>query len=124
MEMSIYVTPFRRFVLRTDGFASVHAGADLAEMVTQPMQFTGRELTINYSTSAGGSLRVEIQDADGQRLPGFALADCRNQVGDAIEQTVSWARGADLSSLAGRPVRLRFALQEADLFAVQFRIGP
>jgi hypothetical protein len=27
-EMSIYTTPFRRFTLRTDGFASVHAGAD------------------------------------------------------------------------------------------------
>jgi hypothetical protein len=120
-EMSIYATPFRRFVLRTDGFASVHAGADLGEMVTQPLRFSGRELMVNYSTSAGGSLRVEIQDIEGQPLPGSALADCPHHVGDATEQTVRWARGTDLSSLAGRPVRLRFALQEADLFAIQFR---
>ena len=83
-EMSIYATPFRRFVLRTDGFASVHADADVAEMLTRPLRFSGRELTINYSTSAGGSLRVEIQDADGQPLPGFALeigrASCRERV--------------------------------------------
>ena len=120
-EMSIYTTPFRRFTLRTDGFASVHAGADPAEMITRPLRFNGNKLVVNYSTSAGGSLSVEIQDADGQPQPGFALADCRPLVGDAIEQTVTWTGGADLSSLAGRPVRLRFAMLEADLFALQFR---
>ena len=120
-EMSIYATPFRRFTLRTDGFASVHAGADPAEMITRPLRFNGDKLVVNYSTSAGGSLSVEIQDPDGQPQPGFALADCRPLVGDAIDQTVTWAGGADLSSLAGRPVRLRFAMLEADLFALQFR---
>jgi hypothetical protein len=120
-EMSIYTTPFRRFTLRTDGFASVHAGADPAEMITRPLRFKGNKLVVNYSTSAGGSLSVEIQDPDGRPQPGFALADCRPLVGDAIEQTVTWASGADLSSLVGRPVRLRFAMLEADLFALQFR---
>ena len=120
-EMSIYTTPFRRFVLRTDGFASVHAGDDIGEMVTRPLQFSGHELFLNYSTSAGGSLRVEIQDEDGQPLPAYALADCRTLVGDAIEQTVTWAKGSSVASLAGRPVRLRFIMQEADLFALQFR---
>ena len=122
-EMSIYTTPFRRFTLRTDGFASVHAGADAGEMVTPPLRFAGSQLTVNYSTSAGGSLRVEIQTADGQPIPDFALADCRPLVGDKIEQIVGWAGGADLSALVDRPVRLRFALQEADLFAIQFRNG-
>ncbi len=120
-EMSLYATPFRRFTLRTDGFAAVHAGADPAEMLTRPLRFSGRELFLNYSTSAGGSLRVEIQDLQGQPFAGFALADCRPQVGDAIEQAVRWGRGGEVSSLAGRPARLRFALHEADLFALQFR---
>lgn len=119
-EMSIYATPFRRFVLRTDGFASVHAGADAGEMVTRPLRFTGKELIINYATSAGGSVRVEIQSADGKALPGFALADCRTLIGDAIEQPVTWAKGSDVSSLAGQAVRLRFVMQEADLYALQF----
>jgi hypothetical protein len=119
-EMSIYVTPFRRFTLRTDGFASVHAGADVGEMVTRPLRFTGKELVVNSATSAGGSLRVEVQDASGNALPGLALADCRNLVGDAIEQPVGW-KGKDLGSFAGKPVRLRFVMQEADLFALRFR---
>jgi len=119
-EMSIYATPFRRFALRTDGFASVHAGADTGEMVTQLLRFSGRMLNVNYSTSAGGGLRVELQDAGGKPLPGFTLAECRNLVGDAIEQTVAWVKGTDVSSLAGRPVQLRFVIQEADLYAIQF----
>jgi hypothetical protein len=118
-EMSIYTTPFRRFVLRTDGFASVHAGADVGAMVTQPLRFAGKTLVVNYSTSAGGSLKVELQDAAGKPLSGFALADCKSLVGDSIEQAVSWAKGSDLSKLAGKPVRLRFVMEEADLYAVQ-----
>ena len=66
---------------------------------------------------------MEIQDADGEPVPGFALADYRAQVGDTIDQIVKWARGADVWSVAGRPVRLRFVLQDADLFAIQFRPG-
>ncbi|MHB1034282.1 MAG: hypothetical protein ACYC35_04805 [Pirellulales bacterium] len=119
-EMSIYTTPFRRFTLRTDGFASVHAGADAGEMVTRPLRFSGRELSVNYSTSAGGTLRVELQDADRRPLAGFTLAECRNLVGDAIEQTVSWAKVGKLSALAGTPVRLRFVLQDADLYSIRF----
>lgn len=120
-EMSIYATPFRRFTLRTDGFASVHAGADVGEMVTRPLRFAGKELVVNYATSAGGSLRVEIQNAEGKALPGFALADCRGFVGDAIEQKVSWGKERDVGTLAGQTVRLRFVMQEADLFALQFQ---
>lgn len=120
-EMSIYTTPFRRFVLRTDGFASVHAGADPGELLTHPLRFKGQTLVINYATSAGGSLRAEIQDAAGNPLPGFLLTECRNLVGDTVEQTMQWSQDADLAVLVGKPVRLRFVMQEADLFSLQFR---
>jgi hypothetical protein len=120
-EMSIYTTPFRRFVLRTDGFASVHAGADAGEMVTRWLRFSGKELVINYSTSAGGTVRAELQGEDGKSLPGFTLADCRNLVGDAIEQAVAWGKTSDLSAFAGKTVRLRFSMQEADLYSLQFK---
>lgn len=120
-EMSIYTTPFRRFVLRTDGFASVHAGADPGEMLTKPFRFAGQELEINYSTSAAGSVQVEIQDADGKPFPGFGALDCTEIVGDEIARIVNWKDGRDVSELSTRPVRLRFLLREADLFAIQFR---
>lgn len=119
-EMSIYVTPFRRFTLRTDGFASVHAGADRGEMLTRLLRFSGKQLVVNYSTSAGGSLLVELQDESGRPIPGFRLEDCEPMVGDSIQQPVRWKNDPDLSPWAGKLVRLRFVLEDADLFAIQF----
>jgi hypothetical protein len=34
---------------------------------------------------------------------------------------VSWKNGTDLNSLAGRPIRLRFVLKDADVYSMQFR---
>lgn len=34
---------------------------------------------------------------------------------------VRWGRGENLGALAGRPVRLRFALKDADLYAFRFQ---
>jgi hypothetical protein len=128
-EMSIYVqrhygqktAHLERMTLRLDGFAAVHAPYQGGEMVTRPLRFTGKELEINHATSAAGGIRVEIQDAAGRPVPGHTLADCREIVGDEIERVVRWNGGADVSKLAGRPVRLRFVMKDADLFALRFR---
>ena len=120
-EMSIYTTPFRRFTLRTDGFASVHTGADEAEMITHPLQFEGNRLFVNYATSAGGRIRIEIQDAEGHPITGYGLEDFRHLVGDSTDQQVGWKRGGDLEKLAGQVIRLRFVMQESDLYALQFK---
>jgi len=119
-----YATPshyLERLVLRPDGFASIHAGADSGEMITRPVVFAGSRLTLNVSTSAAGQVRVEVQNADGAPLPGYALADCTPVVGDDLDLTVAWKQGSDLAGLAGKPVRLRFVMAEADLYALRFR---
>ena len=120
-EMSIYTTPFRRFTLRTDGFASVHGGADSGELLTKVFTFAGQELSLNFSTSAGGSVKVEIQDAGGVPMPGYALVDTQPMVGDAIDRVVVWKGRSEVAPLEGKAVRLRLVLQEADVFALQFR---
>ena len=76
---------------------------------------------LNYSTSAAGSLRVEIQDVEGRPLEGRSLADSVEIFGDEIERVVSWSGGSDVSDLAGKPVRLRLALEEAHVYSLQFR---
>jgi hypothetical protein len=114
-------TKFRRYTLRQDGFVSVEAPLSGGEFTTRPLSFAGRELVLNLSTSAAGSVRVEVQDADGKPLPGFALADCPEVFGDDLARPVSWAGGGDLAALAGTPVRLRFELKDADLYSLQFR---
>jgi len=110
-----------RLLMRTDGFASVSAPWAGGEMVTKPLTFTGGELEINYRTGAAGSVRIEIQDPDGAPLAGFAAADCPEIIGDEIERVVAWEAGSDVEALAGKPVRLRFILADADLFSFRFR---
>lgn len=110
-----------RYVLRTDGFASVHATYEGGEMRTKPLRFTGRELVLNASTSAAGSIRVEIQDAAGKPIDGYTLKDCDVVFGDDIERVVTWHGLSDVSSLIGKTVRLRFVLSDADLYSLRFR---
>ena len=62
-----------------------------------------------------------MQDAEGKALPGFALDDCEETFGDSIEREVAWKAGKDVSALAGKAVRLRFVLKDADVFAYRFQ---
>ncbi len=110
----------RRLSLRPWGFASVNAGWQGGEVVTKPLTFNGGELRLNFSTSAVGSVAVEIQQPDGRPIPGFALADMDPTYGDRLDWPVRWKTTADLAALAGQPVRLRFVLKDADLFAMRF----
>ena len=121
-EMSIYHCRNKhRYVLRTDGFISVRAAADEGEFVTKPFVFGGDTLVLNYSSSAAGALRVEVQDAAGSPLPDFGLSNCLEIVGDQIDRVVLWSGEPSLGAIAGRPVRLRFVMKECDLYSLRFR---
>lgn len=128
-EMSFYANQnygqptahLRRYSLRLDGFAGIRAGYDGGEMITRPLIVDGRALLLNFETSAAGGIRVEVQDAEGTPLPGFALEDTVETIGNEIERAVFWKGGSDVSSLAGRPIRLRFVMNDAGLYAMRFQ---
>jgi len=109
----------RRYTYRIDGFVSVEAPLAGGEMVTKPLVFDGDRLIINFSTSAAGSIRVEIQDKEGVPMEGYRLEDSTEIYGDDIERVVSWKSGAHISHLAGKPVRFRFVMKDADLYSMQ-----
>jgi hypothetical protein len=130
-ELSFYVSEgsrrdhyskvYRRYTLRVDGFVSVQASRRGGEVITRPLTFAGKELVVNFSGSAAGGIRVELQDMQGVPIPGFSLADCVQVIGDNLERRVRWADGANPGQMAGSPVRLRFQLIDADLFSFRFR---
>lgn len=128
-ELSLYAvesywtgnsSALRRYSLRLDGFVSVRAPRSGGEVVTRPLRFAGERLELNFSTSAVGSVRVEIQDEQGRPLPGFGLGDCPAVFGDTVARVISWEGGRNPGALAGRPVRLLFVLEDADLYAFRF----
>ena len=125
-ELSVYATEayytgpgsrVRRFSFRTDGFVSVRA-AGQGTLITKPLTFAGSKLSLNIASK--GCTRIELQDPSGNPLPGFALEDCAPVTGDFIEHVARWKSSPDLGRLAGRPVRLRFELKDADLYSLQF----
>ncbi|MBI5801622.1 MAG: hypothetical protein HZA92_12990 [Verrucomicrobia bacterium] len=127
-EMSLYTNQdyaqptahLHRYSLRLDGFASVRADYGGGELLTKPLRFTGASLRLNFSTSAAGSIRVEVQDGAGKPISGFAAADCVAVIGNDTDRPVRWKPGGDLAKLAGQPVRLRFVMKDADVFALRF----
>ena len=129
MEMSIYVARatgqrsawLERLTLRTDGFASLHSGYGGGEMLTRPFWFDGSELVINYATSAAGDIRVELRDETNSPIEGFTLDDCDLVIGDDVDRAVTWNGNPDVSRAARQPIRLRFAMKDADLYSLRFR---
>ena len=120
-EMSFFMYGGGHYVLRLDGFISIHAGFDAGEFITKPLVFNGHQLELNYSTSGAGRIRVELQDEKGEAIPGFTLDDCNVIYGDHISRIVKWKGKTDISQFAGKVVRLRFVMNEADLYSLQFQ---
>jgi len=102
---------------------SLHASLGGGQVITKPLIFEGERLLVNFSTSAAGSLRVELLGGNGVPVKGYALSDCGEIYGDEIERVVKW-KGQNMGGMAGRPVRLRFVLKDADLFAFASQSAP
>jgi|GEM_PF-737116 len=104
---------------RWDGYVSLDAGDQTGHLLTRSMQFQGRKLSVNVATTKG-SLRVELQEADGKPIQGYTAADCNPISADNVDQTVSW-RGHDvIERRVGQTVRLRFELTRGSLYAFRF----
>jgi hypothetical protein len=114
----------RRYTVRLDGFACLHAAREPKTVVTRPLIFDGKTLTLNMGVSAAGYVMVEFLDSDGNPIPGFSGIDACKMFGDDISLKALFRRGesatGDVSSLAGKPVKIRFTLCEARLYAMQF----
>lgn len=128
-EISFYVNEgfwvsngitIRRYTLRPDGFVSLGCGIKGGEIITKPFIFKGKKLYLNFSTSAAGSIKIEFQDLNNRAIEGFEMDSCPEIYGDSIKREVVFNSGKDFSQLSGKPVRLRFYLKEAELYAFGF----
>jgi hypothetical protein len=118
------ITCISRLISRRDGFTSVRGAYTGGEFTTPLVTFTGSRLVINVDTSATGQVRVGLLDENGSAIEGFAPGQCDLiHTANEINRRVSWRGLADVSRLAGRPVRIRFLLRNSDLYAFQFGKG-
>jgi hypothetical protein len=118
----------RRFIYRTDGLVALSTVSDAGgsdargsegEAITRPLKFQGRSLVLNYRTSRSGSVRVELQDVAGHPIAPFT-AEAGLLHGNERAAKVTWSANSDLSKIAGKPIRVRFLLKDAELFSLRF----
>jgi hypothetical protein len=111
----------RRYAVRPHGFAALAAGRPGGRMLTRPLLLPGGTLRLNYATSAAGCLRVALCGESGQALEGFGMDDMEPVFGDELDAAVGW-RGGGLGAVGGSPLRLRFELEDADLFSLRVEV--
>ena len=106
------------YKIRKDGFACISAGDKVEEVVTKPLTFEGSDLHLNFSTSAFGSIYVDVLDADGNPIEGATSFEV---YGDTVDRRVTFSDGTKFERFAGKPIRLRFRMCEAKLYSMYFK---
>ncbi|WP_395745856.1 hypothetical protein [Prosthecobacter sp.] len=99
---------------RIDGLASLQAKEEPGTIETHEFVPEGTRLSVNVA-AGNGRLMVEVLDAAGQTIAGYEKEACIIHNQDAVKLPVHWKNTAALP--AGLPIRLRFHLQNADLFS-------
>lgn len=104
-----------RYTLRLDGFFSWRGDFKGGSVLTKPVVFEGDSMEINFSSSALGSVRVEICDLNGNAIEGF---DSGKIFGDSLSRPVEFEK--PLRDLNGKEVKIKFTLKDADLYSFKF----
>lgn len=104
---------------RLDGFVSLHS-EEIEEIVeTKLLSFEGRSLVVNADAS-NGRILVSLADEWGEDIPGYSFYDCDQINVSDVRRTVTWAGKNDLTMFEGEVIRLRFLIENADLYSFQF----
>ncbi|WP_009963458.1 sialidase family protein [Verrucomicrobium spinosum] len=102
--------------LRRDGFASMGAGATTGTLTTRPVAFNGAHLFVNVNAPQG-SLKAEVLNEAGKVIEPYTVGNCEAIKADSTRTRVQWKGTADLESVRGKAVRLRFHLTNGQLYS-------
>ncbi len=78
-------------------------------------------MSLNVEAPAG-EVTVQVLDEQDRPVPGFTRGDCQPVRVDSLAAPLRWKKS--LGTLAGKPVRLEFFLQNARLFAFDLVDNP
>lgn len=93
---------------------------DAGEFATIGFLAPGRRLLVNALTARAGRLSVEVADLGGKPLPGRSFADCDPLFGDLYREPARWRGEEDLGVPEGTPIVLRFRLDRAKVYFLDF----
>lgn len=93
---------------------------DRGEFATVAFVPPGRKLLINGLTKRAGSILIEAALLGGAPIPGRTFAEADPIIGDQYRTPVTWKGEDDLGFENGAAVMLRFRLEKAAIFGVDF----
>ena len=113
---------YKRVKQRLDGFVSLDSGSTTGTAITRPLIYEGDWIEINADVS--GSLKVAILNQSGNPMPGYDISDCDAVTGDSTAHVVTWGGSSRITGLSGSPVRIKFEMQNAKLYAFEVVDDP
>ena len=88
-----------------------------APTYNDPVYLTGRRTFLGYPGHVWShGIDYGPREAELKRIY-MGAADAPALFGDELEAIVRWKNPAELAALAGKPIRLRFVLKYADVYA-------
>lgn len=104
----------RRFEIRKDGFAYYQAGDDEKKVVLKTLIYEGKNMYINFSTSAAGYVFIDIEDYDGNKITTCEM------FGDSIERKACFIED-EVQRFSGKKVKITFRIKDAKIYAFEFK---
>lgn len=122
-EMSLYVgkgyrsrpVSFERYTLRLDGFFSWRADYEEGEAITKPITIESDHISVNFSTSALGYLKIELLNENCNVIEGY---NSGRLFGDSVSRPIEFEN--PLGALTGQKVRLKITMKDADFYSFNF----
>lgn len=109
--------------LRRDGYVSLSTSPHREGIVvTRPCFMEGNRIVINAKVEAGGSVDVEVRDADAKVVEGYSRDDFDTFTGDSVNHVCTW-KGKAEAEFRGYH-KLVFTMRKTELYSFQSTDDP
>ena len=106
-------TKLYRYSLRLDGFVSRTSTLKPQMLVTKPFVYEGKELEINFETSALGYMKFKLRANDGTELWS------KEVMGNKVDRIVGFENGTP-ADLSGKEVVMEIEMSDASIYSFKF----
>ena len=99
------------FKIRKDGFAFYNANYGEYVVELKPMVLGGSKIYLNFATSAAGSVYVEIESENGEKITSCEM------FGDSVKRKVSIDE-KEIEKIVGKEVIIKFKMTDAKIYSL------
>ena len=96
------------------------ASDEIGEFTTVAIIPSGNKIFINAITKRAGYIKIEACDINGNPLHGRSFEDSVQIFGDCYKKQVLWKEYDNIGVAAGQPVVLRFKMNRAEIYGLDF----